>query len=93
MGYTILKNGDTTNYGIKHFMVDKLNDLKDFTTILQPGSTAYCFETNKKYMLDAQYRWQVMKNSGGGGGGNTTPVDPSDLEIEAFFDGGNISNP
>lgn len=44
MGYAVLKNSDTTNYGIKHFIIDKLNDLKNFTTVLTPGSTVYCLE-------------------------------------------------
>lgn len=86
MGYNIVVNNGKINYGIKHFVVDTINDMKQLPPTSQPGSTAYCFATQKKYILDNQGYWREMTSNSSNSGSSTD----SDQDVEITYDGGQI---
>lgn len=75
----IRANGNKLAYGIKHFVLDDLQDLDKINVYELPaGCTAFIIHTSKKYMLDSNYKWYEIKPSvdtsdeGGGSGGDTS---------------------
>ena len=77
-------NGRKITYGIKHFIVDKVEDLSKLKGyVLKPGCTAYITGSSKTYMLNNKFKWVEVKNLGSGGSGGNTPGDDD-------YDGGSI---
>jgi len=52
MGYSIFSNSGKQNYGIKHFIVDTVNDIAKVSANTSPGSTIFVIETSESYMLN-----------------------------------------
>ena len=85
MGYHVLANREKVRYGVKSFVVDTLDDIKQLPNTAA-GSTVYCIETQKKYIMDTQGYWRVAKNMGGGNSGL------GDLDgVDLVFDGTEIT--
>lgn len=73
MGYTLIKKLDSANlnrclYYLDNGAVD-LPPIKDKTSIA-PGSESRDLPTGDKWILNSEYIWQKVPNSGSGGGGS-----------------------
>lgn len=91
---TIHANGNKISYGIKHYNLDTIDDLKNLDKDrLSPGSTIFIISSSKYYMLNGKKSWIEINpygigssnNSSGGNGGSGS--DDSDNGI---YDGGSI---
>lgn len=89
MAYNIVSNNNNTAYGVRKFIVDEKNDLKDLPYGAAPGSKAYVTSTQDMYILDNNDTWVLFKcgNSGTGGGTDEPPVPEDNTYI---WDGGEI---
>lgn len=74
MGWIVLSNSGKTNYNIKEYVCDSLEDLPVDTIEASLGSTAYVTSEQKTYMLNSQKEWVEVKSNGGGGGGGDSPI-------------------
>ena len=102
--FTIYSNGNRKSYGIKHYDLDTVEDLKlmekkDIT----PGSTIFIISSSKYYKLNSKKQWieifPYQKNSSNGGsdndddlnydGGSIDGSDPGGSE-GGIYDGGSI---
>lgn len=102
MGYTVLSNRNQINYGIKNLIVDTLKDMKKLPPC-QAGTTIYCIETQKTYVMNSQGYWQEAPGLNGGNGGNQSisdsildgtelPENPSSTgDSEQIQDGGSAT--
>lgn len=85
--FTIYSNGNKTSYGIKHYDLDTIEDLKlmekkDIT----PGSTIFIINSSKYYKLNTKRQWIEIfpySNSSNSGGGSGSDEDFN-------YDGGSI---
>lgn len=57
MGMSIMSNSGHTQYGIKEFVVDAVEDIKKLPTDCPMGSAALCIETGDVYCLNSQKEW------------------------------------
>lgn len=82
--FTIYSNGNRKSYGIKHYDLDTIDDLKlmekkDIT----PGSTIFIINSSKYYKLNSQKKWiEIFPYSNSSNGG-------SDID-DPNYDGGSI---
>ena len=74
MGIKIFSNSGVKAYGIKHFILDKEDDLNNLSTSYTPGSSAFIIATSENYILNTQHEW--IKITAGGNGSNS-PLDNS----------------
>jgi len=87
----IHSNSGHVAYGIKHFDLDTIDDLKQLNkNKLTPGSTIFIISSSKYYMLNGSKQWieinpYCISNSSGGNSGENNP--PSSGPI---YDGGSI---
>lgn len=97
----IIRNSQRIGYGIKKFVVDTVEDIKNIpllsTTL--PGSTVFVTSNSSQYILNKNYSWVKINTSSAGvggddsaGGGEDEGPDggntPSDDEI--VYDGTEI---
>lgn len=87
----IHSNSGHIAYGIKHFALDTIDDLKQLDkNRLTPGSTIFIINSSKYYMLNGSKQWieinpyYMSSSSGGNSGGNNPPSD------DPIYDGGSI---
>ena len=87
----IHSNGNRSSYGIKHFVLDTIEDIKELDkNKLTPGSTIFIIASSKYYILNGKKQWIeinpycMSSSSGGNSGGNNPPSDGS------IYDGGSI---
>lgn len=98
---TVHANGNRVQYGIKHFILDTIDDLTGLNKeLLTPGSTIFIINTSKYFMLNGKKNWVEINpygmgnssnngsgdNNGGSGGDN----DGSNPDDELNYDGGSI---
>lgn len=87
----IHSNGNRTSYGIKHFVLDTIEDIKELDkNKLTPGSTIFIIASSKYYILNGKRQWieinpYCMGHSSGGAGN-----DNSGTENDGIYDGGSI---
>lgn len=87
----IHSNGNRTSYGIKHFVLDTIEDIKELDkNKLTPGSTIFIIASSKYYILNGKKQWieinpYCMGHSSGGAGN-----DNSGTENDGIYDGGSI---
>jgi hypothetical protein len=87
----IHSNGNRTSYGIKHFVLDTIEDIKELDkNKLTPGSTIFIIASSKYYILNGKKQWieinpYCMGHSSGGSGN-----DNSGTENDGIYDGGSI---
>ncbi len=76
---TLHSHRNQITYGIEHFILDTLDDLKELNKkSLKPGSTIFVIDNSKYYMLNGKNSWVEINpygmnhssNSGSGSGGN-----------------------
>lgn len=91
---TLHSNRDQVAYGIQHFVLDELEDLRELNkrSSLKPGSTVFIIKTSKYYMLNGKKSWVEinpygMGNSSNSGSGDS---DGSDSSNDGIYDGGSI---
>lgn len=88
--FAIARNSNKVTYGIKHFVVDTEQDLKELPLRnVYPGSTAIILETSAKYILNNQQKWIQIKGSVGNG--SSTPVQPPSDDSNLGLDGGLVT--
>lgn len=80
-------NGTKIAYGVKHYNLDTIDDLKNLPARGQiMGTTCFIINTSKYYIVNGNYEWVEISpfgsaSSSGGG-------DPSNKDI--IYDGGTI---
>lgn len=88
--FTIRANGDRTSYGVKHYTLDTIDDLKQLEKKdITPGSTIFIINSSKYYMLNSKSQWVEIfpyYNSSNGGSDDDDPgSSPGNI-----YDGGSI---
>jgi hypothetical protein len=93
MAYSLLSQSGQRSgraYGVKSYVADTPEDLKDISTNIPMGCSAYVISTKERYMLNSNGEWKLMGSSGGSGGGEGGSDDdeygsiPFD-EIDSYF--------
>lgn len=83
-------NGNRVTYGIKHFDLDTIDDVKALDkNKLVPGSTIFIIASSKYYMLNGAKQWIEINPYGMGSsssGGNSGNGNTND----GIYDGGSI---
>lgn len=94
MAYSLLSQSGQRSgraYGVKSYVADTPEDLKDIPTNIPMGCSALVISTKERYMLDSHGEWKAVSSSGGSGGGSegsdfeeyeAIPFD----EIDSYFD-------
>ena len=99
--FTIRANGDRTSYGVKHYTLDTIDDLKQLEKKdITSGSTIFIINSSKYYMLNSKKQWVEIfpyNNSSNGGSGPAPgesydggSIDGSDPMPGESYDGGSI---
>lgn len=88
--FTIARNSNKVAYGIKHFVIDTEQDLKEIPLgTVYPGSTAIILESSARYMLNNKREWvQLSSSSGGSGNGSGGSDNPYPDNPGVSLDGG-----
>ena len=89
---SIYANGNRVAYGIKHYDLDSIEDLKNVNkNNLTPGSTIFIINSSKYYKLNNKKQWIEIYPYGKGSisnGGN----DDDNESNDKIYDGGSIDN-
>ncbi len=82
----ILSNGGRAAYGVKTYMVRKVEDILTIplTPMTRPGSTVFVSSTQQRFVLDQDRNWVELTT------GNSFPG--GDDSGEVIYEGGDISN-
>ena len=98
--FTVYANGNRKSYGIKHYTLDTIDDLKALEKRdLTPGSTIFIIKGSKHYMLNSKKQWVEIfpysANSSSGDSDNDHnydggSIDGSDPTTGGIYDGGSI---
>ena len=85
----IASNGHRKAYGIKHYNLDTVEDLKDLNPRkMVVGTTAFIIDTSQYYMVNGSYEWKEINPHSGSGGSSNVPGD----DDEVIYDGGGIED-
>lgn len=90
MAHSLIGQNGKPVYGLKNYILDTKEDLKDLTIADTIGSTAFVIEESKMYVLNNNREW--VPTSMSGGSGNNTIVQGEDYEsipfseIDSFFE-------
>lgn len=57
---TLIKQGDTTTYGISQFIIDSPADVTSLPTDVKIHSIALCISTGKYYFLTGEKVWRPL---------------------------------
>ena len=57
---TIFMATNFNAYNVKHFVIDKPNDLTTLPTDIEAGSTAFVIEASKTFMLSNDKQWREI---------------------------------
>lgn len=86
---SIYSNGNRVAYGIKHYDLDSIEDLKNVNkNSLTPGSTIFIINSSKYYKLNNKRQWIEIYPYGKG---NTSGSDSDDSD-DMIYDGGSIDD-
>lgn len=61
--YTMIRQGDTTAYGLCQFIIDKPEDTKDLPTNITTHSIALCISTGEYFFLTGDRQWLKLGES------------------------------
>lgn len=93
----IHSTGGRVTYGIKHYDLDTIEDLKALNKNgLTPGSTIFIIASSKYYMLNGSKQWIEINpycmagSSGGNSGENNGIYDGGSIDGSDSYDGGFI---
>lgn len=87
---SIYSNGNRVAYGIKHYDLDSIEDLKNVNkNSLTPGSTIFIINSSKYYKLNNKRQWIEIYPYGKG---NTSGNNGDDDSDDMIYDGGSIDN-
>lgn len=82
----LYKQDGETLYGIKEYIVDSLNDVKDLPKNVKVGSMALIVSTGQVYVFNGEKKWTPIGNSSSGG---SSATDCSCDEILNMIDSDN----
>ena len=85
MGYSLTAQNGRVVYGVKHYTIDKLADLKDVPA-RTAGCTAFCIENSKEYMMDTKGYWREVDLGGNGSGSGA-----GSQNVEVVYEGGVVT--
>ena len=76
-------------YGVKEYIIDSMDDVKDLPTNVRPGSIAMLVPSGVKYILNGKKEWVLLMQSSGGGseGGNTEILEELLRQYDANYNG------
>ena len=64
MSYALYANDDNIVYGVKKFVVDKEEDIKELPISITPGSSALILSSSTFYVLGNMHQWiKIDKNT------------------------------
>lgn len=99
MAYSLLSQSGQRSgraYGVKGYVADAPEDLKDIPTNIPMGCSAFVISTKERYVLNSAGEWKLVSSSGGSGGGGGQGGDDSGEyeqydaipfeEIDSYFD-------
>lgn len=69
---SLYKQDGEVLYGIKEFLLDSKDDLKDLPTNLRSGSSAFIIPTGEVYFLNGSKKWVPVGSSSSNSGDSTT---------------------
>ena len=74
--YILYKQDGETLYGIKEFVLDSVDDIKNLPKNIRVGSTALIIPTAEIYILNSSKTWVKIGTEGGSGGssGSDAPI-------------------
>ena len=82
-------NGNKPAYGVKHYILDTLEDLLELNpSRLEMGTTAFIIDSSKYYMVNGSGVWKQINPQTSSGGGGTTP----DINDEVIYEGGGVES-
>ena len=89
---TIYSNSNQVSYGIKHYNLDTIDDLKNLDkNRLSPGSTIFIISSSKYYMLNGKKSWIEINPYGMGSSNSNSGGDgDSGGDSNENYDGGSI---
>lgn len=88
---TLYKQDGEILYGIKEFVLDSEDDIKDLPVHkVHIGSTALVIPTGNIYMLNGEKKWVVVGGSNSSGEGSATDCACEEILKEIDADGNNI---
>lgn len=89
---TIYSNSNQVSYGIKHYNLDTIDDLKNLDkNRLNPGSTIFIISSSKYYMLNGKKSWIEINPYGmGSSNSNSGGSGDSGGDSNENYDGGSI---
>ena len=84
--YTLYKQDGEILYGIKEFILDSVDDIKNLPTNIRVGSTALIIPTAEIYMLNNSKIWVEIGTESGSGEGSDSNATTCGCEdfIEAI---------
>ena len=82
---TLYKQDGEILYGIKEFLLDSTEDIKDLPRNIRIGSSALIISTGEKYYLNGSKQWQLL-----GTVNNPSSCDCEDVLNQIDADGNNI---
>lgn len=76
-------------YGVKEYIIDSIDDVKDLPTNVRPGSIAMLVPSGLKYILNGKKEWVLLMQSSGGGseGGNSEILEELLRQYDANYNG------
>ena len=76
-------------YGVKEYIIDSIDDVKDLHTNVRPGSIAMLVPSGLKYILNGKKEWVLLMQSSGGGseGGNSEILEELLRQYDANYNG------
>lgn len=76
----LYKQDGETLYGIKEYLIDSKEDLKDLPTkTIRIGSTALIIPDGILYILNGHHEWVEFGGSSSGGGGSSSSTEVEEL--------------
>lgn len=73
--FSLYKNDGEILYGIKEYIIDSLEDIKDLPKNLRPGSTAIVISTGQTYMFSPQQKWVLFGRPSSGSSTDSSVED------------------
>lgn len=88
--FNLYKQDGETLYGIKEFILDNTDDIKNLPTNIKVGSTALIIPTAEIYILNGSKKWVEIGTESGSGEGSDS--DAATCGCEDFIEAIDANN-
>ena len=87
MAISIVSQNGKFQYGIKHYVLDSIEDLEKLQVSDTIGSTAFIIESGKTYILNSQNNWVAVNKSSSASSSDGENIEIiTNQQIDDWFD-------